>query len=969
MIFIYGIYHNTTDESESDEVDTSKNETTSDEISSDTKESDSSENEDEKEKSDIPSSEEASSDEKETDTNDEEASSDETPGSTNEESTEEITSITTSEEASDVSNTETQIIEEATKRSNLIVSFRQLNQFSFSSGTISFMFYALVTDALKASFQIKIKVNLIKINGEREDEATEIPCSLLKDVSPAEGQTLQGDFRCSISGLNEEYYSLRFNSSDSISGIPEDETLLDPVLTAESVSKKELLDFSLEENQKENKIPATFTTTGTKEESCKTDGKFIITGALNKEVGNDVKFIIPLTYPEGISVSCSLDKKEKGDSQITCQIDRELDNNKIIFEQVTIKDGKDEILILKGLSSENEITCLNGLLLKSEKRTQIQVSFRQVSHLVDNGSNGFSFFFASFVSQALTAGTTINIKIKVLIGQNKLEKTSICTLQRDVEPKDGQPAQGDFQCNAILDEKEYKEIDLTNTESVKISSDNEEIAGVSDLEEDQISPLATDKAISETNAIKESENITELAECLDYSLEENKEKIPPSLEISSVENIKEWGPKGKFRIRGKFSSNINQEMTFNLPLSFPTTSIKCKVYEARADEEVEIICKVQKGFKLVKSFVIEKRMIKRRFKEMVLVKSKSFNLGSESLACENYNIKKYERAKGKQKLNLSFLQLSKFKPQGRRANFFMALVKNHKQKFENVNLKAIVKVLKSTNLRILQEDILVNLPITCEINNASDTAGGFNCLSTEAEGTPINLQIKTDDADISGIPDDAEPSELNKDYSKLENVESIDKLPNVTITSIDGSNCENNGEYIIKGNFDNGILEDASNVEIPFGYPDSSGLCDIKVNNKDVTMKCQNKEKFDYSNVLFEPIVVHDSEGKDIFKLNSYTNIESLSCAISINSVPTIKNGSNSNSTDNYDYYNLPMRKRSSKGLSGGTIAAIIIALVVALAILGALVWLFNSDSCSKNASQVHTSIQSIDSKANMNPQ
>ena len=728
---------------------------------------------------------------------------------------------------------------------------------------------------------------------------------------------------------------MRFNSSDSISGIPEDETLLDPVLTAESVSKKELLDFSLEENQKENKIPATFTTTGTKEESCKTDGKFIITGALNKEVGNDVKFIIPLTYPEGISVSCSLDKKEKGDSQITCQIDRELDNNKIIFEQVTIKDGKDEILILKGLSSENEITCLNGLLLKSEKRTQIQVSFRQVSHLVDNGSNGFSFFFASFVSQALTAGTTINIKIKVLIGQNKLEKTSICTLQRDVEPKDGQPAQGDFQCNAILDEKEYKEIDLTNTESVKISSDNEEIAGVSDLEEDQISPLATDKAISETNAIKESENITELAECLDYSLEENKEKIPPSLEISSVENIKELGPKGKFRIRGKFSSNINQEMTFNLPLSFPTTSIKCKVYEARADEEVEIICKVQKGFKLVKSFVIEKRMIKRRFKEMVLVKSKSFNLGSESLACENYNIKKYERAKGKQKLNLSFLQLSRFRPQGRKFGFFLGLTRKNNEEFKSMRFSVKVKVRSSSNLRRLDEDLLVldDIIIACDVISSTSTAGGLNCQSeSEASGTPVGMEIDPDNLEVAGLPDNADPSVLNNavDYSNENNLKKVDELPIVTIDSIESSNCEVNGEYTIKGSFEDGTLEEASDVEIPFGSPDSSGLCDIKVNGKEVTMECNNKEKFDKSSILFEQTVIQDSKGKEIFILSNYTNQKSFGCGISVKSDSPISNKNTA--------YNQPIMKTGSNGLSGGTIAAIIICSIIALAIIAGII-------------------------------
>ena len=618
---------------------------------------------------------------------------------------------------------------------------------------------------------------------------------------------------------------------------------------------------------------------------------------------------------------------------------------------------------LGSFSTEKKISCLNGILSEAEKKIKTPIAFRQVSHLEKNGVNGFSFLFVPLISQPIQVDSVI-MKIIVLIDGKKKQKDAICKFEGDI--KEGPKTKGNFKCEVILEKEEYLKIDFKDVESIKISPENEEISGISDLENNQTSPLATDIAINETKNNNDG-NSTDLGECIDYSLEENQ-NTPPSFEISSIRDPTILDEKGKLRIIGKFSEDIPEQMEFEVPLTYPSVKLRCKVVKAKANEEVEIICKTQNEFKKIKNFIFEQRMIKKRFKEMVLFKSKTFSFANP-ISCDNYNNLKYERIKKRQKLNLAFLQLSKFKPQGRRANFFMALVKNHKQKFENVNLKAIVKILKSTNLRILQEDILVNLPITCEINNASDTAGGFNCLSTEAEGTPINLQIKTDDADISGIPDDAEPSELNKDYSKLENLESIDKLPNVTITSIDGSNCENNGEYIIKGNFDNGILEDASNVEIPFGYPDSSGLCDIKVNNKDVTMKCQNKEKFDYSNILFEPIVVHDSEGKDIFKLNSYTNIESLSCAISINSVPTIKNGSNSNSTDNYDYYNLPMRKRSSKGLSGGTIAAIIIALVVVLAILGALVWLFNSDSCSKNASQVHTSIQSIDSKANMNPQ
>ena len=421
--------------------------------------------------------------------------------------------------------------------------------------------------------------------------------------------------------------------------------------------------------------------------------------------------------------------------------------------------------------------------------------------------------------------------------------------------------------------------------------------------------------------------------------------------------------KGKLRIIGKFSEDITDKMEFEIPLTYPSIKLKCKVIKAKANEEIEIICKTQKEFKHIKNIIFEQRMIKKRFKEMVFIKSKTLSFGNP-ISCDNYNSLKYERIKKRQKLNIVFLQLSKFKPQGRKANFFMALAKNNEKKFEKLNLRAIVRILKLNNLRFLQEENLNDLLVSCDIIDTSDTAGGFNCLSNEAEGTPINLQLKTDDIDIAGIPDDAEPSEINlaNDYSDIDNLKKVDKLPNITITSIDGSNCEKNGEYSIKGNFDNGILQDASNIEIPFGYPDSSGLCDIKVINKEITMKCQNKEKFDYSNILFEPIIVHDSEGKDIFKLNSYTNTESFSCDISLNSVPTKKN-----SSDIIEYYNLPIRKTGSRGLSGGTITAIIISLVVALAAIGLIIWLSKNDFFSKNETQIKSSVQSIDSQAKIN--
>jgi SpoVK/Ycf46/Vps4 family AAA+-type ATPase len=116
------------------------------------------------------------------------------------------------------------------------------------------MFFGLSTQSYPAGTEIKMLVNLITSGGETEEVTKEVVCSLVSDISTSEGQSAQGDFKCTLSGLKEEYYSLRLNSSDYIAGIPDDETLLNPVLTAEAIERGDLLDYSLDENKGQDKI-------------------------------------------------------------------------------------------------------------------------------------------------------------------------------------------------------------------------------------------------------------------------------------------------------------------------------------------------------------------------------------------------------------------------------------------------------------------------------------------------------------------------------------------------------------------------------------------------------------------------------------------------------------------------------------------------------------------------------------------
>ena len=69
-------------------------------------------------------------------------------------------------------------------------------------------------------------------------------------------------------------------------------------------------------------------------------------------------------------------------------------------------------------------------------------------------------------------------------------------------------------------------------------------------------------------------------------------------------------------------------------------------------------------------------------------------------------------------------------------------------------------------------------------------------------------------------------------------------------------------------------------------------------------MECHNREKFDISTFMFEQSLIKDSEGNNLFNLNSYTNQKQFSCDIIVNStLPSSKTdeGNNNSTVKNPD--------------------------------------------------------------------
>ena len=270
--------------------------------------------------------------------------------------------------------------------------------------------------------EIKVNLNLMNMNGIIEKEPKESICHLSKQEKN-KGDSQQVEYTCTVPNLEEDYYTFKLNYSESIAGIPyDDPILIDPMMTKSEIEKGELLDYS---NPKNKKAPPTFTSEEIIEGDCQTSGKFIIKGKLSEEITEPIEFTLPLTYPDGISLKCSINEN------IECEVDRKIDSDNIIIEQTIVKDGMTEIMNLMSVSSKSKINCADGLL-KEAKEKDSKIAFRQVSNLEIIDDTKFSFVFVSLISGRMEENAEIDLNMVMDIGNVEKEKTATCKLDESV---------------------------------------------------------------------------------------------------------------------------------------------------------------------------------------------------------------------------------------------------------------------------------------------------------------------------------------------------------------------------------------------------------------------------------------------------------------------------------------------------------------------------------------------------------
>ena len=110
--------------------------------------------------------------------------------------------------------------EDAEKKGNIFLSFGKINNFLFNKGIKTACFDLYVTtknNSIKVGFEINVSVNMIHNNGTSNTFLTNFTCKFKDKKQHKNSYLIQ--FNCESKNLKGDYHSLRYNYSELISGI------------------------------------------------------------------------------------------------------------------------------------------------------------------------------------------------------------------------------------------------------------------------------------------------------------------------------------------------------------------------------------------------------------------------------------------------------------------------------------------------------------------------------------------------------------------------------------------------------------------------------------------------------------------------------------------------------------------------------------------------------------------------------
>ena len=509
-----------------------------------------------------------------------------------------------------------------------------------------------------------------------------------------------------------------------------------------------------------------------------------------------------------------------------------------------------------------------------------------------------------------------------------------------MNPAEGDYAQVTFNCQA--------DVELDNLDKVVIISSSD-VSGLEDIQDYQKDPNETDYYIENTKGY------SGVGKVIDYS---KQSSYIPILEITSIDDSK-CSQNGKIKIKGVFNKDITKKFDFEIPLSYPSSTIRCTAPITKSNVKVSITCKTQKEFYNKEKFIIEPRVIYQKYKELLYIKK--YSSIEKTINCADFSQLEKETSLKKYNSDYTFIQTNNFNiPTPGKITFRIIIYnKSPERKYETKLPVKIVFNKRSSKLRNLDDDdeIEEEINVDCSLDNGS-TLGYYNCsadadISNKSEVT--NFYIESDN--ISGLFEgSSNPIETDKliENNKTENFNDENKfinLVNLTIFDINGSLCQEKGQFTITGNIDKSITNDSFYIDY-LNPPDIGAICNFDdTNDGNITMTCHNEDDFVYENIIIDNQII----GGKLF-VNKYTLTQPITCQIgdqfeegseylsSLGEDPSeSQNSQNSTISDNEVRNQYYSKSKSSQGLSGGAITAIVIVSAFVLIGIGVLIALIKN--------------------------
>ena len=827
-----------------------------------------------------------------------------------------------------------------TNEFDLSISFQQLSNFVKNSSKITFLFFGSVTSSLPKGYPIDMDVYLIR-NGFQDQNPTKANCTLSNDIIGGNGP-VSGQFNCSIENINvNDIDSFVFDKSDYIAGVPNDKIFLNPVLSDIYIFLKLIVDFfSVFSNPV--KRPS-FRISDIDHTNCG-DGKFTLKGNMSDNFTKNVTFELPMSKPENATASCSINETA-GNVQINieCQTNSKIVNSKIQIAQNSIFDeNKNELFLIEKFESPDAFDCKNSKIISLEQIVDYSISFRQVSNYKLNNKE-LNFKFIGLAFKSIKKGDEIHFKVFLINNNKQITKDITCSSENNVNPADGDYAQVIFNCKA--------DVELDNLNKVVIISSND-VSGLENIQDYQKDPNETDYYINNTKDNSESG----VGKVIDYS---QKSSYVPILEITSI-NTNKCINKGKITIKGVFNQDITKKFDFEIPLSYPSSTIRCTAPITKRRVKVSITCKIQKEFYSKEKIIIEPRIIYQKHKELLYIKK--YSSSEKDINCADFNQLEKETSSKKYYSNYTFIQTNNFNiPNPGKITFRIIIY--IKQSIIDYEEKLPVKISynkRHSTLRNLDdddeiEDEIDEINADCDLDKKSEL-GYYNCsasaeISNKSEVT--NFYIESDD--ISGLfegssnPIETDQLIENNKTINFNDDTNFNNIINLKISSINKDSCDQKGKFTITGDINKSIPDDISNFYIDYlNPPDIGAICSFDDKNAgDFTMTCFNEDDFVYEKIIIDNQLVG---GKIL--INKAISNESITCQIgdnftagseylSIEGDP--EESQNSTISDNgvgNQYYS---KTKSSQGLSGGAITAIVIVSAFVLIGVGVLIALIKN--------------------------